>query len=157
MSILRLNRQPKFSIYRGPDKVIQISVLGMSFMKCRHVLDHLPPMKRIMNLTLTQTHMKESSSKKHVFPKKRFKNRSTSPQNIEVDSDSEPDFTPEPEQEEVTAADDLSMLERLRKGGLPHDDAFINDDDEHVITDSDDDDAFIDPEAFIEPDNPDYY
>ena len=28
-----------------------------------------PPMKRIMNLTLTQTHMKESSSKKHVFPK----------------------------------------------------------------------------------------
>ena len=42
------------------------------------------------------------------------------------------------------------MLDRLRKGGLPHDDAFINDDDEHVITDSDDDDAFIDPEAFIE-------
>ena len=37
------------------------------------------------------------------------------------------------------------MLERLRKGGLPHDDAFINDDDEHVIADSDDDDyAFID-------------
>ena len=35
------------------------------------------------------------------------------------------------------------MLERLRKGGLPHDDAFINDDDEHVITDSDDDDVFI--------------
>ena len=30
-------------------KVIQISVVGMSFMKCRHVLDHLPPMKRIMN------------------------------------------------------------------------------------------------------------
>ena len=41
-----------------------------SFMKCRHVLDHLPPMKRIMNLTLTKTHMtKENSSKKHVFPK----------------------------------------------------------------------------------------
>jgi hypothetical protein len=80
--------------------------------------------------------------------KKRFKNRSTPPQNIEVDNDSESDFTPEleqeePEEEEVTAADDLSMLERLRKGGLPHDDAFINDDDEHVITDSDDDDAFI--------------
>ena len=149
MSILRLNRQPKFSIYRGPVKVIQISVVGMSFMKCRHVLDHLPPMKRIMNLTLTKTHMtKENSSKKHVFPKKRFKNRSTPPQNIEVDNDSESDFTPEPEQEEpqeeeATAADDLSMLERLRKGGLPHDDAFINDDDEHVITDSDDDDAFI--------------
>ena len=87
--------------------------------------------------------------------KKRFKNRSTSPQNIEVDSDSESDFTPEPEQEEpeqeeVTAADDLSMLDRLRKGGLPHVDAFIDDDDEHVITDSDDDDAFIDPGAYID-------
>ena len=162
MSILWLNRPPKFSIYRGPVKVIQISMVGMSFMKCRHVLDHLPPMKRIMNLTLTQTHMKENSSKKHVFPKKRFKNRSTSPHNIEVDSDSEPDFTPEPEQEEpeleeVNVADDLSMLERLRRGGLPHDDVFINDDDEHVITDSDDDDTFIDPGAFIELDDPDYY
>ena len=44
------------------------------------------------------------------------------------------------------------MLDRLCRGGLPHDDAFINDDDEHVIIDSDDDDAFIDPEAFIELD-----
>ena len=35
------------------------------------------------------------------------------------------------------------MLDRLRRGGLPHDDAFINDDDEHVIADSDDDDGFI--------------
>ena len=106
-----------------------------------------------MNPTLTKTHMtKENSSKKHVFPKKRFKNRSTPPQNIEVDNDSESDFTPKREQqepkEEVTTADDLSMLERLRKGGLPHDDAFINDDDEHVITDSDDDD-----DAFINDDN----
>ncbi len=100
------------------------------------VLDHLPPM------------MKENSSKKHVFPKKHFKNRSTPPQNIEVDNDSESDFTPEPKQEEVTAADDLSMLERLHKGGLPHVDAFIDDDDEHV-TDSDDDDAFNDPGAYI--------
>ena len=58
--------------------------------------------------------------------------------------------------QEVTAADDLSMLERLRKGGLPHDDAFINDDDEHVITDIDDD-AVIDPRVFIELDDPDYY
>ena len=83
--------------------------------------------------------------------KKHFKNRSTPPQNIEVDNDSESDFTPEPEQEEVTAADDLSMLERLRKGGLPHVDAFIDDDDdEHVITDSDDDDAFIDLGAYID-------
>ena len=89
-----------------------------------------------MNLTLTQTHMKENSSKKHF--KKRFKNRSTSPQNIEVDSDSESVLTPEPEQEEleeeeVTAADDLSLLDRLHNGGLPH-----------VLLDSDDDDAFID-------------
>ena len=85
------------------------------------------------------------------MPKKRFKKRSTPPQNIEVDNDSESDFTPEPEQEEVTAADDLSMLERLRKGGLPHVDAFIDDDDddEHV-TDSDDDDAFNDPGAYID-------
>ena len=70
--------------------------------------------------------------------KKRFKNRYTSPQNIEVDSDSESDITPEeeqeePEQEEVTAADDLSLLDRLHNGGLPH-----------VLPDSDDDDAFID-------------
>jgi len=40
------------------------------------------------------------------------------------------------------------MLERLCKGGLPHVDAFIDDDDEHV-TDSDDDDAFNDPGAYI--------
>ena len=90
--------------------------------------------------------------------KKRFKNRYTSPQNIEVDSDSESDITPEeeqeePEQEEVTAADDLSMLDWLRQGGLPHDDTFINVDDEHVITDSDEDDAFIDPEAYIDDDD----
>ena len=126
-------------------------------MKCRHVLDHLNPMKRIMNVTLTKTHMtKENSSKKHVFPKKHFKNCSTPPQNIEVDNNSESDLTPEPEQEEpkqeeVTATDDLSMLERLRKGGLPHVDAFIDDDDddEHVA-DSDDDDAFNDPGAYID-------
>ena len=50
------------------------------------------------------------------------------------------------------------MLERLRKGGLPHDDAFINDDDdEHVITDSDDDDAFInDDDEHVSTDN-DYW
>jgi hypothetical protein len=93
--------------------------------------------------------------------KKRFKNRSTSPQNMEVDSDSESDFTPEPEQEEpeqeeVTAADDLSMLDRLQKG-LAHVDAA--EPDEHVIhddtRDSDDDDTSIDPGAYI--DDPDYY
>jgi hypothetical protein len=80
--------------------------------------------------------------------KKRFKNRSTSPQNIEVDSDSESDFTTEPEQEEVAAVDDLSMLDQLHKGGLPHVDAA--EPDEHVIHDSDDDDAFIDPRAYID-------
>ena len=53
-----------------------------------------------------------------------FKNRSTSPQNIEVDIDSESVLTPQPEQEEleeeeVTAADDLSLLDRLHNGGLP--------------------------------------
>ena len=43
------------------------------------------------------------------------------------------------------------MLDRLRKGGLPHVDTFIDDDDdEHVITDRDDEDAFIDPEAYID-------
>ena len=77
---------------------------------------------------------------------------------MEVDSDSEYDFTPEPEQEEpeqeeVTAADDLSMLDRLHKGGLPHVDAA--EPDKHVIHDSDDDDAFIDPQAYI--DDQDYY
>ena len=81
--------------------------------------------------------------------KKRFKNRYTLPQNIEVDSDSESDFTPEQEQEEVTAADDLSMLDRLHKGGLPHVDA--TEPDEHVIDDSDDDDY-----AFIDDSDPDY-
>ena len=75
--------------------------------------------------------------------KKRFKNRSTSPQNIEVDSDSEPDFNPQPDQEvpeleEVTVADDLSMLDRLRQGGLAHVDA--NEPYEPVIDYSDDDD-----------------
>ena len=43
---------------------------------------------------------------------------------MEVDSDSESEHEPEqeePEQEEVTAVDDLSMLDRLRRGGLPHD------------------------------------
>ena len=48
------------------------------------------------------------------------------------------------------------MLDRLRKGGLPHVDAA--EPDEHFIHDNDDDDdAFIDPRAFIESDDPDYY
>ena len=77
----------------------------------------------------------------------------------EVDGDSEFDFTSEleqeePELEEVTAADDLSMLDRLHAGGLLDVDEFIDDDDdEHVITDSDEDDAFIDPEAYTDDDD----
>ena len=91
--------------------------------------------------------------------KKHFKNCSTSPQNIEVDSDSESDFTPEPEQEEtgeeeVTVADDLSILDRLHKGGLRHV-VPDSDDDDAFIDDSDNDDAFIDPTAYI--DDEDYY
>ncbi|KAI5007901.1 hypothetical protein ZWY2020_008949 [Hordeum vulgare] len=82
--------------------------------------------------------------------KKRFKNRSTSPQNIEVDSDSESVLTPEPEQEEleeeeVTAVDDLSLLDQLHNGGLPHV-LRDSDDDDAFIDDSDDHDAVIDPE-----------
>ena len=46
------------------------------------------------------------------------------------------------------------MLERLRKGGLPHDDAFINDDDdENVITDSDDDAFINDDDEHVITDN----
>ena len=113
-------------------------------MKCHHVLD--PP-----NEEDYEPHINPDTYEGEFFEEtrlSRFKSRSTSPQDIEVDSDSEPDFTPKPEQEEpeleeVIAADDLSMLDRLHKGGLPHDDAFINDDDEHAIIDSDDDDSFI--------------
>ena len=76
--------------------------------------------------------------------KKRFKNRS--PHNIQVErgSESEPEQEQEePKQEEVTAADDLSMLDRLRQGGLPHVDA--TEPYEPVIDYSDDDDyAFND-------------
>ena len=89
--------------------------------------------------------------------KKCFKNRSTSPQNIEVDINSESVLTPEPEQEEpekeeVTAADDLSLLHRLHNGGLPHV-LLDSDDDDAFIDDSDDHDAFIDPEAYIDDDD----
>ncbi len=89
--------------------------------------------------------------------KKRFKNHSTSPQNIEVDSDSESVLTPEPEheeleEEEVTTADDMSLLDRLHNGGLPHV-LLDSDDDDAFIDDSDDHDAFIDPEAYIDEDD----
>ena len=47
------------------------------------------------------------------------------------------------------------MLNRLHKGGLPDVDAAKPN--EHFIHDSDDDDAFIDPGAFIEPGDQDYY
>ena len=58
------------------------------------------------------------------------------------------------EEEEVTAVDDLSMLDRLHKGGLSHV-VPDSDDDDAFIDDSDDDDAFIDPGAYI--DDQDYY
>ena len=90
--------------------------------------------------------------------KKRFKNRYTSPQNMEADGDSESDSDDEeepeedepeqeePKQEEVTAADDLLMSDWLEKG-LPDVDAA--EPDKHVIHDDtrdcDDDDAFRDP------------
>lgn len=81
---------------------------------------------------------------------------------MEVDINSESDLTPEPEPaepelEEVTATDGLLMLDRLQKG-LPCVD--VSEPDEHVIHDEmrdsdDDDDACIDPGAYI--DDPDYY
>ena len=80
---------------------------------------------------------------------------------MEEDNDSEPDIDDEeepgqeePEKEEVTAMDDLSMLDRLQKG-LPNVDAA--EPDEHVIYDDtrdSDDDASIDPGE--EADDPDY-
>jgi hypothetical protein len=96
--------------------------------------------------------------------KKRFRNRSTQPQNMEEDNESEPDNddesepanddVEEPEEEEVTAPDDLSMLDRLHKG-LPNvgvvepDEAIIIDD----TRDSDDDPSIDRGE---ETDDPDY-
>ena len=63
-------------------------------------------------------------------------------------------LTPEPEheeleEEEVTASDDLSLLDRFHNGGLPHV-LRDSDDDDAFIDDSDDHDAFIDPEAYID-------
>ncbi len=69
---------------------------------------------------------------------------------MEVDNDNESDSSPEPEPEdlelvEVTDADDLSMLQRLKEGLSQ---LHAVEPDEHVIHedmhDSDDDDAFID-------------
>ena len=87
--------------------------------------------------------------------KKHFRNRSTQPQNMEEDNESEPDTddeeepdtddVEEPKEEEVTAPDDLSMLVRLQKG-LPNVD--VVEPDEHVIYDDthdSDDDPSIDP------------
>ena len=120
----------------------------MSFMKCRHVLDYLPPKEEDYEPHINPDTYEGEFFQETRLSKKRFKNRYTSPQNIEVDSDSESDITPEeeqeePEQEEVTVADDLSLLDRLRQGGLPHVDA--TEPYEPVIDYSDDDDyAFID-------------
>jgi len=100
--------------------------------------------------------------------KKRFRNRSTQPQNMEEDNESDDEEEPdtddeeepdtddveEPEEEEVTAPDDLSMLDRLHKG-LPN--VGVVEPDEHVIYDDtrdSDDDPSIDPGE--ETDDPDY-
>ena len=88
----------------------------MSFMKCRHVLDYLPPKEEDYEPHINPDTYEGEFFQETRLSKKRFKNRYTSPQNIEVDNDSESDITPEeeqeePEQEEVTAADDLSMLD----------------------------------------------
>ena len=117
-------------------------------MKCSHVLDHLPPNKKDYEPHINPDTYEGEFFQETRLSKKCFKNRYTSPQNIEVDSDSESGIIreeeqEEPKQEEVTAADDLSMLDRLRQCGLPHVDAA--EPYEHVIDDSDDDDyAFID-------------
>ena len=66
-------------------------------MKCRHVLDHLPPNEEDYEPHINPDTYEGEFFQETRLSKKRFKNRSTSPQNIEVDSDSEPDFTPEPE------------------------------------------------------------
>jgi hypothetical protein len=105
--------------------------------------------------TLTQRHEGEFFQETRVI-KKRFRNRSTQPQNMEEDNESEPanDDVEEPEEEEVTAPDDLSMLDRLHKG-LPNvgvvepDEAIIIDD----TRDSDDDPSIDRGE---ETDDPDY-
>src|SRR4051812_26868320 len=121
-------------------------------------------MKRIMYPTLTQRHMKENYSKETRVIKKRFRNRSTQPQNMEEDNESEPDNddesepanddVEEPEEDEVTAPGDLSMLDRLHKG-LPN--VGVVEPDEAVIIDDtcdSDDDRSIDPGE--EKDDPDY-
>ena len=73
---------------------------------------------------------------------------------MELDTDNESDFTPqpepaEPELEEVSAGDELSILDRLHNG-LPQ--VHVVEPDEHVIHDdthdSDDDYAFIDPDYY---------
>ena len=63
-------------------------------MKCRHVLDHLPPNEDDYAPHINPNTYEGEFFQETRLSKKRFKNRSTSPQNIEVDSDTEPDFTP---------------------------------------------------------------
>ena len=92
--------------------------------------------------------------------KKRCRNCSTHPQNMEEDNESDDEEEPdtddveELEEEEVTTLDDLSMLDRLHKG-LPN--VGVVEPDEHVIIDDtrdSDDDPSIDPGE--ETDDPDY-
>ena len=78
---------------------------------------------------------------------------------MEVDNDNETDDEEEEEveHEEVTDADDLSLLDRLRKG-FRNVVAAEPDPEEEIIhdetRDSDDDDVFIDPREHT--DDPDY-
>ena len=91
--------------------------------------------------------------------KKHFGNSSTFRQNMEVDNDNETDDDEEEvEHEEVTNADDLSLLDRLRKG-FRNVVASEPDPGEEIIhddtRDSDDDNVFIDPGE--DTDDPDYH
>src|ERR1041385_1000394 len=137
----------------------------MSFMMYRHILDHLSPMKMIMSLTLTRRHMKENSSKKPRASKNvseiALHNPRTWNKTMRVNpipmmrKKPIPMILQEPpEEEEVSAPDDLSMLDRLQKGPpnvcvVEPDDAVIYDD-----TRDSDDDPSIDPGE--ETDDPDY-
>ena len=96
MSILWLNKQPKFSIYRGPVKVIQISMVEMSVRVPPRVRPPPPNEEDYEPHINLDTYEGEFFQETHLS-KKCFKKWSTSHQNIEVDSDSEPDFSPEPE------------------------------------------------------------
>jgi len=90
--------------------------------------------------------------------KKHFENSSTLRKKMEVDNDNETDDDEEEvEHEEVTNVDDLSLLERLRKG-FRNVVAAEPDPGEEIIHDDmrdSDDEVFIDPGE--DTDDPDYH